>query len=316
MSEICYIGIDTSNYTTSLALANEVGDIVANLKIPLSVKEGERGLRQSDAVFQHTKNIPEIFSLAESYLKEYKPIAVGVSVTPRSCEGSYMPCFLAGKSAAYSLAKTMNIPLYELSHQNGHVMAAAYSGKIPEKHLLKPFLAFHVSGGTTEALLVTPDGCDFKCEIIGGTKDINAGQAIDRVGVAMGFDFPCGVHLEKAALFNSLKFPKPNVCVKDGFCNLSGLENKALKLYEETGSKELVAAYTLDFVGATLEKITYDINARYEDYPIVYSGGVMSCSILQNRLKKDNCYFAEPKFSADNAAGIALLCRRHYLNQM
>ena len=316
LSDICYLGIDTSNYTTSLAIADESGEIVANLKIPLSVKEGERGLRQSDAVFQHTKNMPEIFSLAEIYFEKYKPIAVGVSVTPRSCEGSYMPCFLAGKSAAYALAKSMKIPIFELSHQNGHVMAAAYSGKMPSELISNPFLAFHVSGGTTEALVVTPVGCDFKCDIIGGTKDINAGQAIDRVGVAMGFDFPCGVHLEKAALSNSVKVPKPNICVNNGFCNLSGLENKALQHYEETGNKELVAAYTLDFVGATLEKITYDIRARYENYPVVYSGGVMSCSILQNRLKKENCYFAEPKFSADNAAGIALLCRRHYLNQM
>lgn len=314
MRDICYLGIDTSNYTTSLAIADEAGEIVANLKIPLSVKCGERGLRQSDAVFQHTKNIPEIFSLAEAYFEKYKPVAVGVSVMPRSCEGSYMPCFLAGKSAAHAVAKTMGLSLFELSHQNGHVMAAAYSGGVPNEILKKPFLAFHVSGGTTEALLVTPDGCDFNCEIIGGTRDINAGQAIDRVGVAMEFDFPCGAQLERAALSNSIKPPRPNICVKDGFCNLSGLENKALKLYEETQNKELVAAYTLDFVGATLEKITYDIKARYNDYPIVYSGGVMSCSILQKRLKKENCYFAEPKFSADNAAGIALLCRRHYLN--
>lgn len=316
MSNTCFLGIDTSNYTTSLAIADEAGEIVANFKIPLAVKVGERGLRQSDAVFQHTKNLPEIFLLAEEFFEKYKPIAVGVSVTPRSCEGSYMPCFLAGKSAAYALSKTMKIPLFELSHQNGHVMAAAYSAKMPTPLLERMFLAFHVSGGTTEALLVSPSGADFKCEIIGGTKDINAGQAIDRVGVAMGFDFPCGPQLERAALLNAVKPPKPSICVKYGFCNLSGLENKALKLYEETGNRELVSAYTLDFVGATLEQMTRDIKARYEDCPILYSGGVMSCSILQNRLKKENTYFAEPKFSADNAAGIALLCRKHYLNDM
>ena len=313
MNEICYLGIDTSNYTTSLSLVDEHGSVVANLKIPLEVKAGERGLRQSDAVFQHTRNMPELFSMAEQYLERYAPIAVGVSVSPRSCEGSYMPCFLAGKAVAHSLAKTLKIPLFELSHQNGHVMAACYSGGVPEKLLEMPFLAFHVSGGTTEALVVKPNGCDFSCEIIGGTKDINAGQAIDRVGVAMGLSFPCGAELEKLALSYDGKIPHSPVCVKDGFCNLSGLENKAVKLYEETQNKNLVAAYVLDFIGATLEKITEDIKADFCEYPVVYSGGVMSCSILQKRLKKENTYFAEPKFSSDNAAGIALLCRRAFV---
>ena len=314
MSEQCCIGIDTSNYTTSLAISDMNGEIVANFKIPLSVKEGERGLRQSDAVFLHTKNLPEIFSAAEEIFKKYTPVAIGVSTTPRSCKGSYMPCFLAGKSAAYAMAKTMRVPLFELSHQNGHVMAAAYSGGMPVELLENRFLAFHVSGGTTEALLVTPEGFDFECEIIGGTKDINAGQAIDRIGVAMGLKFPCGAELERLALEYKGKHRKPQICVKDGYCNLSGLENKALGLYNETQDKNLVAAYVLDFVGATLERITEDIKSRYEGYPIVYSGGVMSCSILRNRLKKENTFFAEPQFSADNAAGIALLCRRLYLN--
>ena len=195
MTESCYLGIDTSNYTSSLSIVDERGFVVANLKIPLSVKSGERGLRQSDAVFQHTKNIPELFAMAEPYFERYEPVAVGVSVSPRSCEGSYMPCFLAGKAVAHSISKTLKIPLFELSHQNGHVMAACYSGGAPESLLKNPFLAFHVSGGTTEALLVKPDRSDFVCEIIGGTKDINAGQAIDRVGVAMGLTFPCGAEL-------------------------------------------------------------------------------------------------------------------------
>lgn len=313
MIDNCYLGIDTSNYTTSLSVVDAQGLVVANLKIPLEVKPGERGLRQSDAVFQHTKNMPQLFAMAEPYLEKYTSIAVGVSVSPRSCEGSYMPCFLVGKAVAHSISKTLKIPLFELSHQNGHVMAACYSGGVPESLLENPFLAFHVSGGTTEALLVKPDGCDFICEIIGGTKDINAGQAIDRVGVAMGLDFPCGPELERLAVSYSEKIPHTAVCVKDGFCNLSGLENKAVKLYEETGNKNLVAAYVLDFVGATLETITSRIKSEYTEYPIVYSGGVMSCSLLQKRLKKENTYFAEPAFSSDNAAGIALLCRRAFL---
>lgn len=313
MKKPCFIGIDTSNYTTSLSVVDIEGCVIDNLKIPLFVKEGERGLRQSDAVFLHTKNLPELFLKAKDRFTEYSPVCVGVSTAPRNREGSYMPCFLAGKASAYAVASTMEIPVYEFSHQNGHIMAAAYSSEMPQELLEKPFLAFHVSGGTTEAILVRPVGDVFDCEIIGGTKDINAGQAIDRVGVYMGLKFPCGAELDGLALQYSGKRKTPKISVMDGYCNLSGLENKAVELYKTNNDKEETAAFVFDFVGATLEAITKDILTRYNGYPVLYGGGVMSSAVLQKRLKKDNTYFAKPQFSADNAAGIALLARRRHL---
>ncbi len=312
MSEACFLGIDTSNYTTSLAFCTEGGEVVANCKLPLPVKHGEKGLRQSDAVFHHTRNLPLLFESARELFRCYRPIAVGVSARPRTRDGSYMPCFLAGVACATALASSMNLPLYELSHQNGHIMAALYSSHA--EHLLgKDFVAFHVSGGTTEVLLVHPNGCDFLCDIIGGTKDINAGQAIDRVGVAMGIDFPCGRELEKLALSYEGKIRRDRVCVDGAFCNLSGVENKALHLLSEGESHETVAAYVLQFIGRTLMGMTEGVRDRYPDIPLVYSGGVMSCSILRNMLAGENVYFAKPAFSADNAAGIACLTRRMYM---
>lgn len=315
MQKPCFIGIDTSNYTTSLSVVSVDGTVLDNFKIPLSVKEGERGLRQSDAVFLHTKNLPEIFIMARERLAEYTPLCVGVSTTPRKAEGSYMPCFLAGKVAAYAVASTMGIPVYEFSHQNGHVMAAAYSSEMTEELLKKPFLAFHISGGTTEALLVTPDEDDFICELIGGTKDINAGQAIDRIGVYMGLKFPCGAELDALALRYDGKIKAPRISVSDGYCNLSGLENKAVELYKRNNDKSETAAFVFEFIGATLEAITTDVLSKYSGYPVLYSGGVMSSAFLQKRLKRENTYFAKPQFSADNAAGIALLARRRHLSK-
>ena len=314
MKQPCFVGIDTSNYTTSLAFCTEAGEIVANLKCPLPVKAGERGLRQSDAVFLHTRNLPILFEKAEPYFREFQPVAVGVSASPRTQEGSYMPCFLSGKAAAAALGASMGVPVYEFSHQNGHIMAAHYSSGAPEEVLQNPFIAFHVSGGTTEVLLVSPKDADFCCEIIGGTLDMNAGQAIDRVGVAMGLAFPCGPDMERLALARNEKKSKSlRVSVKDGKCNLSGLENRALKMFEETGDKEQTAGFVLDFIAETLAKITEQIKEQYPTLPVVYSGGVMSCSILQKRLAANNVYFAMPAFSADNAAGIALLTRRKHL---
>ncbi len=314
MSELCFIGIDTSNYTTSLAFCNESGDVVANLKCPLPVKEGERGLRQSDAVFLHTRNLPILFEKAREWFEKYRPIAIGVSTCPRTAEGSYMPCFLAGKASANALGAALGVPVMEFSHQNGHIMAAAYSGGVDASVLEEEFVAFHVSGGTTEVVLVKPCNGDFRCTLIGGTLDMNAGQAIDRVGVAMGLPFPCGPQMEKLAKLADKKLARGiKVCVRDGRCNLSGLENQALKLFAECGDPSITAKFVLDFIAETLARITDDVRAIYPSYPIIYSGGVMSCSLIQARLTAEDAYFAEPIFSSDNAAGIALLARRCFL---
>ena len=310
----CFVGIDTSNYTTSAAICTKDGEVVANLKLPLPVKAGECGLRQSDAVFAHVKNLPVLMQSLSKELQGMTPIAIGVSETPRPQEGSYMPCFLSGIAAAESFAAAAHIPLIYSSHQEGHIMAAIYSAGA--MHLLnkEKFAAFHVSGGTTEVLLVTPNATGFDIELFAATADINAGQAIDRIGVMLGLAFPCGKELEKLAEKNTKKIPKSRISVKDGYCNLSGLENMATKLWQESGDAALVAAFTLQFIGDTLVAMTNELDARIPSLPIVYAGGVMSNRYLQSRLgERRNTYFAEPQFSADNAAGIALLCRKQYL---
>ena len=311
----CFVGFDTSNYTTSCAVCDDSGKVVANLKIPLPVAEGQRGLRQSDAVFAHTKNLPMITKELALALDGYIPIAVGVSVRPRDAQDSYMPCFLSGRAAAGAFAAALNIPIYEFSHQNGHVMAALYSSGRADELLKQQFLAFHVSGGTTEVLRVTPNKVSFDIELVGETDDINAGQAIDRVGVAMGLSFPCGRELEALATTYSGKIYKHPVTVRDCRCSLSGAENIALKIYRETQDKSAVAAFVFDFICKTLVKMTEDAMAKYGESPVLYAGGVMSNRLMRGELsKRFDAFFAEPAFSADNAAGIALLCRKAIIN--
>lgn len=320
----CYVGFDTSNYTTSMAACDESGRIIANVKIPLPVKEGERGLRQSDAVFHHTKNLSEIFAPFKEQTKEYgEVIAVGASVAPRDAEGSYMPCFLAGRAAATGYASATDSSVYFFSHQSGHIMAALYSAANPEdgraaadmgELMKKPFAAFHVSGGTTEILYAEPSKDGFKIEKIGGTTDLNAGQAIDRVGVMMGMKFPCGPEIERFAEKNVARLQKTRISVRGLECCLSGLENLAAKHYKETESKEETSAFVLEYVAATLDKLSGNLREQYPDIPIIYAGGVMSNKIIKSRLAhREGVYFAAPAFSADNAAGIALLCRRRHL---
>ena len=311
MAEKCYIGIDTSNYTTSVAVADEGGEILENLKMPLPVKAGERGIRQSDAVFAHVKHLPQMMPALRRILAGYTVAAVGVSVRPRDAEDSYMPCFLAGNAVAEALAAGLNLPVYSFSHQNGHLMAALYSSGATATLSGRMFGAFHVSGGTTELLLVEPNDCDFKVKLLGGSADLHAGQTVDRIGVALGLSFPCGPALEQLAISNTQKIPKPRICVKGGMCNLSGLENLALALYRQSNDKPLTAAYTLRFISDTLQKMSIWLRETHGNLPILFSGGVMSNRIIAKELTEalGNVYFAEPAFSADNAAGIALLCR-------
>ena len=315
----CFIGFDTSNYTTSVAVCDEDGRIIANLKAPLPVKEGQRGLRQSDAVFEHTRNLPKLLSELRAIIadKALIPLAVGVSVTPRDAEGSYMPCFLSGKAAAYSFSAALNIPVLELSHQNGHIMAAAYSsGAFELFDDGDPFVAFHVSGGTTEALYVAPDEKGIRVITVGETDDINAGQLIDRVGVAMGLAFPCGKEMERLVEAYTGKIKKHPVCVREGKCSLSGAENIALKIYNETKDSSAAAAFVFDFVCKTLLAMGEYMEEQYGKTRVLFAGGVMSNKLMRKRLsERFDAYYAKPEFSADNASGIALLCRKEFLKK-
>lgn len=313
-----YVGFDTSNYTTSMAAADERGEIIANVKMPLLVKEGQRGLRQSDAVFLHVKNFTEMYEKFKGALgEEVELIAVGASDKPRSCEGSYMPCFLVGYVSALAYSQNARVPTYTFSHQDGHVMAALYSasrwGAELGEIMKAPFAAFHVSGGTTELLLVDPTGDDFRIEKLGGTTDLNAGQAIDRVGVKMGLKFPCGPEMERLARMNKEKLLPRKISVSGFSCNLSGLENLASSIYDRTGDAAFTSAFVFEYVADTLGRLTDNLREKYPCIPVIYAGGVMSNGIIKERLMaKSNVYFAEPAFSADNAAGVALLCRRKH----
>lgn len=296
-----FLGIDTSNYTTSLALFD--GKNIIQRKKVLSVKKGERGLRQSDAVFQHTVNMP----LLMNELDFSSGIdSVGVSTRPRSVEGSYMPCFLVGENVATAVSKTSNVPLYKTSHQVGHILAALYS--VERLDLInEKFIAFHLSGGTTEALIVTPDKDDIvKCTLVASSSDLKAGQAVDRTGVLLGLDFPCGKELDALSEKSDREFKiKPSMQGLN--CSLSGVENKVKKMLENNESREDIAKFALSFVSASVLEMCKRVIKEYGELPILFSGGVSSNSLLRKTINENlNAYFAESEFSLDNASGTAV----------
>lgn len=301
------MGVDTSNYTTSVALLDTNTNEMVQQKMLLPVKSGELGIRQSDAVFHHTKQLPVIL---DKLLTDNSGCisAVGVSSRPRNVEKSYMPCFLVGESLADSLSVINKIPVYKTSHQIGHILSALYScNRLDLVFERKPFLAFHVSGGTTDCLYVAPDDDNvFDVHTVGSSLDLKAGQAIDRVGLMLGLDFPCGKELEQLALKSNAKF-KCKPFVNNGSCSLSGLENRCMKMLADGTEKCDVALYCLKFIEATIINMTEYALSQYGNWPVVYAGGVMSNMIIRKPIQsKFDAYFAQSDFSCDNACGTAI----------
>lgn len=296
------LGFDTSNYTASAAWTD--GRTDKSIRRLLYVKKGERGIRQSDGVFQHMKLIPELFRKLADGIDMKTVTAIGVSTRPRTVEGSYMPVFLAGKGYAEVVSAALGVPLYEFSHQDGHVMAGVYS--CGAYNLLEgDFLSVHLSGGTTEILKSRYEGINFTHEIIGGTRDISAGQLIDRVGVAMGLPFPAGAALEKLAL-TAEKAEKLPVSADGSYMNFSGAETKAMRM-------EKSASLALGVLEAVRDTLIKTINNAIKDtgvHRVMIAGGVASNGIIRDGLNSKlngEVYFAKKEYSCDNAAGIAYL---------
>lgn len=300
------IGFDTSNYTTSIAYFD--GSCGNNCSKLLPVKEGTLGLRQSDAVFHHTKGLPELSDRLFSAIDPSQISVVGVSTRPRAVEGSYMPCFMVGASHAKLLADALHRPLVEVSHQQGHIAAALWGADMLEL-IDHPHLAWHLSGGTTELLLVEPNGWNVRCTKIGGSSDISAGQLIDRTGQLLNLPFPSGKHLD--ALCTSVNGKKIfRVKCENLTFSLSGLENK-VKQYSEHNCSAETADYALRSVANAVYKTTQDAILKYPGLPVVFSGGVASNSILREITAPLKAIYAPARFSTDNAMGVAILAHRY-----
>ncbi|MBQ2890946.1 MAG: hypothetical protein IJE44_04810 [Clostridia bacterium] len=301
-----YIGIDTSCYTTSLGVM--AGDKHRHYKTPLKVKEGECGLRQSDAVFEHIKNLPKLFEemSREFDVSAYEKKVVSVSSKPRNIEGSYMPVFMAGESFAKSVSAVLNAKLNLVSHQEGHFMSAIYSCGAYSL-LSEPFIAVHISGGTTEITIAKWEEGSFKTEIVGGTKDLPAGQFIDRIGVLMGMEFPSGKYLDTMALEYEGS-EKVKTSVKDGYINFSGEETRYRRAFEGGESKEKIAYLTMKTIRESLIQAIEDIKKKYGIEKVLMGGGVSSSAFLRQGFENmKDVYFAQAELSTDNAMGVCLL---------
>ena len=308
MCKRLYLGIDTSCYMTSLACIQ--GENIFQYKKPLTVKAGECGLRQSEALFQHIKNLPVVFNELKKDINilDYDDILISVSTRPRSVSGSYMPVFLAGESFAKVLSDALNAKLFETSHQDGHIMAVAFSEKRLSV-LAEPFISLHLSGGTTEILLCELKDKEFSFKIVGGTKDLPCGQFIDRIGVLTGRDFPAGKYLDYSAINFQGNTEKRRICVDGGYMNFSGEETHIRRLFTEGKINGEEAAYmTMSYISDSVKKAVLNIKKEYGINNVLMAGGVSSSAFLKKAFSDvPGVYFASPDFAGDNALGVCAL---------
>lgn len=301
------LSFDTSNYTTSACLFDEQEGIVWQNRILLHPPGNQCGLRQSDVVFLHTKNLEVLLDA----MPKAQIDAVVASARPRPVDGSYMPCFLVGKNLAKSISSILGCQFATFSHQENHIMAALYSSGHLEL-LEKEFIAFHISGGTSDVLLVKTGEGGFLIESIGTSLDLHAGQLIDRIGVMLGKQFPCGKAIEIMANSCPQK-TAVKTSVKGYNFHFSGFENQAKKMLEENVDPPVIAKFALDCVLKTIDKVIGNIRSDKKDIPILLAGGVMSNRYIAGALqsKYDHLYFSDPFYSSDHALGNAVLY--HYL---
>ncbi len=317
-----FLGIDTSNYKTSLAVTDDNGNIVYQRSEYLEVEQGERGLRQSVAFFMHSNALPLFIEEASKAVNFSRVTAVAVSTRPRRVEGSYMPVFLAGENAARELAAALNAPLYRFSHQEGHTHAVLTS---TDADICEKCIMYHLSGGTSEILLCEADSSGYRLDIIGGTKDISIGQLIDRIGVKLGYAFPAGKYLDEIASKGSYQ-RKSSLKIKqnDGFFNLSGLETKLMRELDKPEGERDSSERIIQELFAAIAELIYTsadyLAHKYNIRKVYIAGGVASSRtvrMLISRLAGNDfeIVFGDPELSGDNAVGTARLGSRQYFNE-
>lgn len=318
MKNKIFMGIDTSNYTTSVAFVNEEGEVLSEHRKLLKVAEGQRGLRQSDAFYQHCFNLPELVSSAKEKIDFKDIVCIGVSTKPRNVEGSYMPVFKCGENFANFTATMLNLPVYNFSHQEGHVKAITSFNLVGDQ-----FIAFHLSGGTNEILRINNDPDSDKLmeiDIEGKTLDISMGQLIDRIGVALDLPFPAGPYMDEWALKFEENIKKKGIKAKlqikpiplKGLdVNISGIETQ-LTRHIEGFFKEEIAYVLFKKIVTCLEKQVNICKEKYPGLPIVFAGGVSKSKFIRKHLKNQVIF---GQYSSDNAVGTALLARDRFLTE-
>ena len=375
MSQRVYLGIDTSCYTTSVAIMDEAGALLGEARQILSVRPGRCGLQQSEMVFQHTRNLPRLMEeavgqvigcvttgagsvangvsvadeastagasgLAGLAVAGYELAAIGVSGYPRPLEGSYMPAFLAGLSVARSVAAVTGAQVEVISHQENHLEAGLWSAGGPD---VDRFLLLHASGGTTDVLLAErQQNGRYRITEVGGSMDLHAGQFVDRIGVALGLQFPTGPALEALAEKALARTAEVSASVSEQSVasvseagagaapmvelpvsvrklqvSLSGPCTAALRKLEAGAEPAALALGVEHALAETFARVLRNGAQEYRVRDVLLVGGVGSNNYIRQHVERKlaklrypvRLWVPEGRYSCDNATGCAAFARR------
>ena len=304
------IGLDTSNYRTSVAVVSLDGRILMNRRELLPVARGNTGLRQSDAVYAHLKQVKPMMDELRSVCGHFQVKAVCASTTPRDRQDSYMPVFEVGDTMGRGIAAAMGVPFFQTDHQHGHIRSAQYGTELEG---MREFLAFHLSGGTTDLLHVQGE----RIMELGTSLDLHAGQMMDRVGVSLGCDFPSGPEMERmAAHGQAAGLLGCAMAEGDLSCHLSGAETQAQSwIREKKLTAEDLAREVFDLLARTVSRMLAAGSRKTGIRDALVCGGIASSGLFREMLaerihrngSKLRIVFGSSELSGDNAVGAALI---------
>lgn len=308
------LGIESSCDDTSASiLKNET--ILSNVTAGQEVHKDWGGVVPELASRAHQQNIIPVVDAA---LKKAKVSKKDIDAVAFTRGPGLMGSLIVGTSFAKSFALAMDIPLIEVNHMQGHILAHFIDDEDKSKPSF-PFLCLTVSGGHTQLVIVN-DFLDM--EIIGTTKDDAAGEAFDKTAKLLGLPYPGGPLIDKYAKLgdpNKFTFTKPKVPGLD--YSFSGLKTNVLQFLqrEEKKNKNFVDENIND-ICASLQKTIVDIlfdnlikaAKQFNINEVAIAGGVSANSEIRKRLitegTKRNWKTFIPKFEycTDNAAMIAI----------
>ncbi len=320
---IIILGIESSCDDTAAAVIKN-GKILANVVANQAVHEQYGGVVPELASRAHQQNIVPV---VEAALKKAGINKVDLSAVAFTNGPGLLGSLLVGSSFSKAFAMGLNIPIIEVNHMQGHVLAHFIEEADGSKNAPQfPFLCLTVSGGHTQIVRIN-DYFDF--EIIGETIDDAAGEAFDKVSKMLELPYPGGPILDKNAQQGNPRFDFPHPQVKGLNFSFSGLKTSVLYfLKKEMESNPNFREENLNDICASVQKTIIDIliiNLKKAIKQtgikeIAIAGGVSANSELRKQienLKRIGCNTYIPKFEycTDNAAMIAITGYYKYLNK-
>lgn len=322
---VIILGIESSCDDTSAAVIKD-GYLLSNVVSSQAVHEAYGGVVPELASRAHQQNIVPVVheALKRAGVTKEELSAVAFTRGP-----GLMGSLLVGVSFAKGFARSLNIPLIDVNHLNGHVLAHFVKAEGEENRQPNfPFLCLLVSGGNSQIILVKAYN---DMEILGQTIDDAAGEAIDKCSKVMGLGYPGGPIIDKLARQGNPKaftFSKPHIPGLD--YSFSGLKTSFLYSLRDwlKEDPDFIEHHKVD-LAASLEATVVDIlmdklrkaAKEYKIKEVAVAGGVSANNGLRNAFREHAEKYGWdifiPKFSytTDNAAMIAITGYFKYLDR-